>query len=282
MNPPKDLRSVARTAVTVAREQQVTVAAASLGYHAFNTLIPLTLFAVIALSLLGQFGLAARAVEALVGISAGGVESSLTSLTENATGRTRAGVLAFLILAWSVVQTFQTTNAAFERVYGVREEVSLVQKALDIATVTVAVPLAIVILGAVGLALVSALGGTLFVVVVPLVVLVVLTAAFLPLYYVLPGEDVTVREALPGAVFAATTWTLLGLFIRVYASMSRSVQFYGVVGGLLLLLTWLYLGGLVILVGAVLNAVLADRVDVDDIWEPPTDPESVEADVGTD
>ncbi len=278
MDLTKDLGETARTAVAVAREQQVTVAAASLGYHAFNTLIPLTLFAVIVLSVLGQFGLAARGIEALVGTPAGDAESALAALTQNSAGRVRAGVLAFLILVWSVVQTFQTTNAAFERVYGVRDSVSFLGKVLDIATVTVAVPLAVVILGSVGLALATALEGTPFVVLVPLVVLGVLVAAFLPLYYVLPGEQVTVREALPGAVFAATTWTALGLGLRVYAGMSQSVQFYGVVGGLLLLLTWLYLGGLVILVGVVLNAVLAGRVDVDEIWEP-TEPDAVESDV---
>jgi membrane protein len=264
----KDVTETVRTALTVARERQVTVAAASLGYHAFNTLIPLTLFVIIALSLFDRFQLAAGTVETLTGIRAEAVESALVGLTRDTSGQARAGALAFLILLWSVVQTFQTTNAAFERVYGVRDSVSLLEKAIDVATVTVAVPLAVVVLGGVGLALAAAFRGTPLLPLVPLVVLFVLTAAFLPLYYVLPGDRVTVREALPGAAFAATTWTVLGLLIRVYAELSRTVQFYGVVGGVLLLLTWLYLGGLVILVGVVLNAVLAGRVEVDELWEP--------------
>ena len=273
MDPLSDLRSVARTAVTVAREQQVTVAAASLGYHAFNTLIPLALFSIIALSLLDQFELAAAAVGGATGIPTNAVESALVQLTRSSSGQVRAGALAFLILLWSIVQTFRTTNAAFERVYGVRESVSLLETMLDIATVTVAVPLAVVILGGVGLALAAVVRGTPLVALVPLVVFGALTASFLPLYYVLPGERVTLREALPGAVFAAASWTVLGVAIRIYASVSQTVQFYGVVGGLLLLLTWLYLGGLVILVGVVLNAVLADRVNVDELWDP-IDPEA--------
>jgi membrane protein len=54
----------------------------------------------------------------------------------------------------------------------------------------------------------------------------------------------------------------------VYAGVSRSVDLYGVVGGLLLLLTWLYVGGLALLLGVVVNAVLAGRVDPDTVWRP--------------
>jgi len=86
-----------------------------------------------------------------------------------------------------------------------------------------------------------------------------LTAAFLPLYYLLPGEDVSVREALPGAVLAAVGWTLLQTGFRVYAAGAAGYETYGVLGGTLLLVTFLYVGALLLLVGVVLNAVLAGR-----------------------
>lgn len=263
MSRPRDLVTISRTTITVAREHQVSVAAASLGYHAFNTLIPLLLFLFIGLSMLGELGGAARAAEALTGVSASQAESSLQSMTQNSQGRFRAAVLAFLILAWSAVRTFRTTNAAFERVYG-RHEFGLVEQVVDVALVSVTVPLALALVGIVGVAVSVLVDGLLWRLLSPLLLLVALIVAFLPVYYLLPDPEVSLREVLPGTVFAAVAWTGSGLFFRFYASMSQSVHLYGAVGGLLLVLTWLYLGGLAILVGVVINAVLADRVDTEE------------------
>lgn len=257
-----DLATVGRTAITVAREEQVSVAAASLGYHAFNTLVPLLLFLFIGLSLLGALGETAAAAEALIGVPTGQAESALQSLTQNSQGRLRAAVLAFLILAWSAVRTFHTTNAAFERVYGTREFGSL-EHLVDVGLVSVTVPLALTLVAVVGVAVAFAVDGLVWRLLSPLLLFAALTAAFLPLYYLLPDPSVGLGEVLPGTAFAALAWTVSGLFFRFYASISQSVHLYGAVGGLLLLLTWLYLGGLAILVGVVLNAVLAGRVDAD-------------------
>ena len=81
----------------------------------------------------------------------------------------------------------------------------------------------------------------------------------------------TVGDALPGAAFSAVVWTLSALLFRVYAATSDSVELYGVVGAILLVLTWFYLGGLTLLFGAILNAVLAGRVDADEGWLPTED-----------
>lgn len=91
------------------------------------------------------------------------------------------------------------------------------------------------------------------------------------MYYRFPGERVAVREALLGAAFSAVVWMLSSLLFRAYAATSDSVGLYGVAGAVLLVLTWLYLGGLTLLFGAVLNAILAGRVDVDDGWLPTED-----------
>ncbi len=76
-----------------------------------------------------------------------------------------------------------------------------------------------------------------------------------------PADDVTVREALPGAVFAGVSWTVLGTVFGVYAAQAGGAQLYGVLGGVLLLLVWFYFAGLVLLLGAALNAVLAGRFE---------------------
>ena len=260
-------RTAFRTAFAVAREEQVSVTAASLGYHAFNTLIPFGLFVLLGLSAAGQLGAVTSTLSSAIGLPAGQLESVLSSAT-NGGGRLRAAVLAFLILGWSATRTFHTTNAAFDRVYGTREHVSLAQRARNVALATVTTPVAFTLAIGLGVVLSLVVKGLLWAVLAPVVLFVALVGGFFPMYYLFPGVDITPREALPGAVFAAGLWTVSAAFFRIYASFSQSVHLYGVVGGLLLLLTWLYVGGLALLLGVVVNAVLAERVDPDSVWRP--------------
>jgi len=157
------------------------------------------------------------------------------------------------------LRVFRGLDIAFSRAYGTTAPKSLPAQLRDAGLVLLAVGLAV---GAttLGSALLSrgplglaGLGG-------PVGLAVVLPVVFFPLYYVFPAEDVTVREAVPGAVFAGLGWTLLGTVFGVYASQAGSFQLYGVLGGVLLLLVWFYFAGLVLLLGVTLNALLAGRL----------------------
>jgi membrane protein len=92
-----------------------------------------------------------------------------------------------------------------------------------------------------------------------LVLIAGLVVAFLPLYYVLPPVEMTVREAIPGAVVAAVGWVILQVLFRFYLSQAGKYQAYGVIGTVLLLLTWLYFAGVLVLLGAIVNSVLGGR-----------------------
>ena len=85
-----------------------------------------------------------------------------------------------------------------------------------------------------------------------------LPVVLFPLYYIFPSQHVTLTGAIPGAVFAGSGWTLLGTAFGVYTTHAGSFQLYGVLGGVLLLLVWFYFAGLVLLLGAALNVVVAD------------------------
>ena len=57
------------------------------------------------------------------------------------------------------------------------------------------------------------------------------------------------------------------MFFRLYVTLSSSVRLYGV-AGVLLVLSWLYVGDLALLLGAATNAVLGGYVDLDADWLP--------------
>ena len=264
-----DLLSIGRTVVAVARQEQITLMAASLAYYLFTALVPLLLFSVIALSLFGHGVLPQLSGTASGTVLPSGVSVPKTLLA-NTQGRFRAAVLGAVILAWSALRTFGALDGAFAAVYDEREAVSPVDKAVDAVIVFVTVGLAAVVLALVGGVLALAVKDRLLLrAVSPLFLFVTLAVVFAPLYYLLPEvEGVTLAEILPGTLLAALVWTVSAVVVRLYATTSSSVQFYGVAGGVLLLLTWLYVGGLALLVGAALNATLADRVDPDAEWLP--------------
>lgn len=149
-----DLLSVVRTVVAVAREEQITLMAASLAYYLFTALVPLLLFSLIGLSLLGD-----GTLSQVLGTTSGTVlprgVSIPRNLLSNTQGRLRAAALGAIILAWSALRTFGALDGAFAAVYDEREEVSFVGKALDatVVFVTVALATATLVLAGVALAL---------------------------------------------------------------------------------------------------------------------------------
>ena len=67
-------------------------------------------------------------------------------------------------------------------------------------------------------------------------------------------------RALPGAVLGGSGWvlatSLFGWYINKFASYNNV---YGSIGGMIVLMLWLYVGGIVILLGAELNGALYRR-----------------------
>lgn len=91
-------------------------------------------------------------------------------------------------------------------------------------------------------------------VVVPLLLVVGLCNAFFPMYYLFPNIDVAPREVLPGTIVGAVGWAILQVLFQVYVSLSGSGG-GSLIAGILLIVTWLYFTGVVLLLGAAVNAV---------------------------
>lgn len=253
-----------RAVVGAVRSEQVTFIAASLAYYGFVSLLPLLLLVLVASSVVGHGQLAAElATEAtdIFGEHAGAVvDDALT----NAAGRGGATIAGVAVLAWSGLKVFRGLDIAFSQVYGSETAETLAGQVLDAAVCLLAVLAAVVLV--VALSVVASLSGVAFAGLLATPALVVaLTLALLPLYVLFPDRDVPTREALPGAVFAAVGWTVLATLFRVYAGQAGAYEAYGIIGGILLLVTWLYFGSIILLVGTVLNAVLAGRMDEADI-----------------
>ena len=237
------------------RDSNVPFMAGSIAYSAFVSLFPLLLLGVIAASAIGGEAFARYVVGLVEGyLTPSGQEALIESLTR-ANRRAQVSVFTLVVFLWATLRVFRGLDIAFSILYGTGGKYSLLDQVKDGLIVFTA--LAVAIAGMVSL-LVFTPG---FSNVLPfpflgaLLLVVFLTVVFLPMYYVFPDVDVTVGEILPGAVVAAVGWAILQQGFQIYVSLSDKVELYGILGAVLLLITWLYVGALIILLGGAVNVV---------------------------
>ena len=268
--------ALARAVVREVRTRDVTLLAASIAYYAFVSLLPLLVLTTIVATALG--GAAFRtAVLDLAGRSLLPVgQEVVDEALANTTGRGGVTLVGLLLLLWSSLKLFRGIDTAFARIYG-----SPARDFLGSLRVGVTVLLAVGVgaFGGVALVGVATFLRTPVVLFAPLLFFTILLAALFPVYYLTPAGGVSPREALPGALLCAGGWTVFGTAFALYAAAattSGQAALYGTLGAILLLVTWFYLAGLVLLVGATLNAVRADRsVDRDRQVQHPPDRDDV-------
>src|SRR3984893_7056434 len=79
----------------------------------------------------------------------------------------------------------------------------------------------------------------------------------LALYLLTPENYLTIRQALPGAVFFAIGWTIVTKLFQYYVTKyDRYNPTYLALASIVVLLVWMYLTCLLLLLGAKLNAIL--------------------------
>ena len=248
--------STVRSTIDLAKDRNLTYLAAGIAYYAFVSIIPLMLLAVVVASFLGGQALASRVTSMLSQQLSSSGQQIVTQTLTNTTGRAAASVVGFLTLTWSALKLFRGLDQAFDEVYADEVDASLLKQVRDALVVIVGIALAVALVAAVGIALSTLKLQIPFVNVLgTLVLVVVLVLAFLPIYYVLPPVDVSLREVLPGTVTAAVGWVLLQIGFRIYAANAGRYAAYGVIGAVLLFVTWLYFASIVVLLGAAVNAV---------------------------
>jgi membrane protein len=250
--------STTRSVVDRARAEKITFLAASIAYYVFFSILPLLLLLLAIGSLVGGQAFAERIVTAVGQSLSSQGQSVITGALENPDGAAGASLVGVVALLWSALKMFRAIDVAFDEVYGVDPESSLVGQVTDGLVTLALIVLAVGFMIGLGVVLGRAeTFGIPFVQYIGWAALIVgLLAVFLPLFYVMPPVDVSVGQALPGAAFAAFGWMLLQIGFQVYAANAGSYEAYGFLGAILLFLTWLYFAGVIVLLGATINAVL--------------------------
>ena len=239
------------------RANNITFMAGSIAHSAFLSLLPLLLLLLVVTTAVGNETLNQELVRMsrryLSPVGQGLLFEALT----NASDRAGASVIGVVTLVWAMLRVFRGINVAFDELYGDGES-DLLEQVVDGLVVFVSVVVAT--LGtAAGVTLLALDEHPAALVLNPLALVVGLSLAFFPMFYVFPEADLRPREALPGTVVAAVGWVLLEVVFGIYVDVVETVSMYGVLGSTILLLVWLYAVAFVLLVGATVNLVLQDR-----------------------
>jgi membrane protein len=235
-------------------EKNVAFMAAGLAYSAFVSLAPLLLLLFLVLTLVGG-GLEARVLEFATRWLPGPIADVVSQIFRERSGVGSASVIGLVVLIWGALKVFRGLDTAFSEIYETTEDNSFADKLKDGVVVLFGLVVAVAATVGTGVAFaafsdVIPFGGY----AMPAVLLAGLVVAFLPMYYVFPDLDLSVREVLPGALFAAVAWAAFQGLFQVYITFSDPGA-GSFAGGIIVVITYLYFSALVLLLGAVINAV---------------------------
>lgn len=251
------------------RDDDVPALGAEFAYHLLLSLFPFLLFLATVATyspLAQQDGLSAFAGV----VPAAALEVVRTTLAEITDGnRTSILSVSMIVTIWLASNGFAAVTRGLNKAYDVRETrkfyvvrglslLFILLITLGILLEAVAIVFGNLIVNWLSAALrwsaaVSALGHALRIIIPMLTLLFIFTL----LYSIIPNRRLGFLQVLPGAAFTSVVWVLASLAFSFYVdNFANYARVYGSLGGVVILLIWLYMSSVVMLVGCELNATL--------------------------
>ncbi|EGQ26157.1 MULTISPECIES: YihY/virulence factor BrkB family protein [Sporosarcina] len=200
------------------------------------------------------------------------IESTLSEVLENRNG----GLLSIGILAtiWSASKGMGAITKGLNRAYDVEDDrnffisrgLSIVFTIMLIGTVIVA--LVLPVFGQpIGKLLFSFMGLedsflSMWTKIRFLIPPFLIFAVFSLLYWLIPAIKLSYKSIVPGAFFATVGWIVTSLGFSFYISnFGNYANTYGSIGGIIVLIMWLYLSAIILMIGGLINAVMTERYE---------------------
>lgn len=259
---------VAKQSFRHALDDNIAGESAKVAYYFFLSFFPLILALFAFAGLFGDQGWFDLIMEQVRQAAPEETRDILQTLISQIAEQSRPELLSvgLLLALWASSNIFAALTDGLNTMYDLEEDRSWWKKrglaliAL-IAAVLLLLPAAVAILGGPNLLGIPWVPPAWGIIRWPLA-FVALVAVLWFIYYLLPNrkQSEAKKEVLVGALVGSVLWLLATVLFRVYvANFGSYGETYGVLGGIIVLLLWLYLTALTILFGGEVAAVLEQR-----------------------
>ena len=265
---------VARRVYARLGQHDVFDRAASLSYYFLFALFPTLLFLTALLGLLPIPKLMDRLLDYVTRMLPGDAASLLTRTLAEVVKGARGSLVSIGVLAalWGAASGMVSIRTALNVAYDARERRTWWRQRLDALALTLSfslftlLALMLLVFGErVGDAVAGALGvGAMFtrawnIARWPAILLLALLGITL-VYHFAPAVRQRWHWVTPGSAFALIGWVVASYGLRLYVTYFGNYNAtYGSIGGVILLMLWLYLSSLTLLVGAEIDALVRVR-----------------------
>ena len=85
----------------------------------------------------------------------------------------------------------------------------------------------------------------------------IMTLVLMLIYYIAPNKRTKFSHVIVGAIFATVTWQMISYLFSIYVSnFGNYSATYGSLGGVIILMLWFFLSGMILVIGGEINATL--------------------------
>lgn len=267
-------KSFARSLADSFMRNETLDLAAQVAYFAILALFPFAMFVLTLMGYIPLHGLDRQVMDALDHVVPPEVGRMIDQTLQEIVGQQRGGLLASTLIfaLWTASGGIAGLTTALNRAYGVKETRPIWRVRLRALVVTLAGVVASLVAATamlVGPELVRhassflGIGGAFDRAWASLrwpLALVAMMSMVAFMYHFLPNVQPRRRTILPGSIVAVVGWIAASFGFRVYvAHFGSYARSYGALATVVLLLLWLYIWGVMVIVGGEVNAIL-DRL----------------------
>lgn len=253
------------------KNDDIFALASQLAYYLVLSFFPFIIFLI---TLVGFSSLSSA--EVLEGLNAV-LPSSIYDLTESIIrevfDKQYTGLLgvSIVLALWTASSGFRAVIKGVNKAYNLKETRSFFKRSL-ISMLSV-LALAITLLLALGMLVFGRIIGEYLQNIVPFYkiivilwnifryafVFILMILIFAAIYRVAPSKRLKWREVIPGAIFSTIGWIGLSFVFSFYINNFRNYsRFYGSLGAVFILMTWLFLVSMIFIIGVEINCVITE------------------------
>jgi membrane protein len=178
--------------------------------------------------------------------------------------------VSVLLMIWTSSSAFRAVIKSVNKAYGFKENRSFIK--LSVISMLGIFGLAVIIILALGMLVFGNVIGeyiknyhSLYKLLIILwnifryaFIVVVMIFIFVAIYKLAPAKRLTWKEVIPGAMFSTLGWVLVSFGFSFYIdNFNNYSRFYGSLGAVFVLMTWLFIISIIFILGVEINFVIA-------------------------